>query len=1132
MKNVFYQNSWNFRKINKFAATVTQLLSVVDMKNLTWFVLFLLSGTLVMAQPDIRKKGTKKEETTTTTEEKTVQMDLIKGKVVDDKNEPIAGATVAVVDKMSGTVITGAYTDDKGEFSVVVDLSKGNYSLKVTYVGYRTALLNIEGAGKSYDFVLVPDVVGIEEVVITALNMQEKKASLGFSVQEVKGKELVQSGEQNVVQGLSVKAAGIQITQSTGVPGASSKILIRGNASITGENQPLFIIDGVPMDNSTNTSGNPHDGSNNLLKSTPQSNRAIDLNPDDIESITILKGPAASALYGTRAGYGAIVITTKKGSKSDGLNIEVGNTVEFSTPNRLDPIQKKYSQGVNGQFIPSSTIDGDPNMRFSYGASFDTLEGRRLVPVFDSFGNIVDSTTVKVVDNQKNFFETGISNNTTFSLSGGNDLSSYRISASHLNQNGIVPNSKFNRTTLRLTGQTKLLNKITAFSTINYTNSGGRRVQHGSNLSGIMLGLLRTPANFDNSEGYEVNGIPRRFAVSYDNPLWSVYKNPFTDNVNRVIGSTSLSYDILNWLNLTYRIGTDFYTDRRKQIYHPLSREYYGAGGMIYEEIINSQEIYSDFLVSAKRQFNEKLFGSILIGQNLNSRFGQKLYAQGTGLGIKEFYNISNASTFFTSEITSKIRTMAIFTDVKLEYNNMVYLNLTGRTEKASSFGLSKNMFFFPSASLGFVFTELAPLKDNKILPFGKIRVAYSSVGHEPFPYATQTLYTSAFVADGWINGLTFPYLGNNGFLLADVAGNPNLKPERLTGQEVGLDLRFWENRFGLDFTWYNQITKDAIFSVPIARSSGFYAMVSNAGEVQNKGFEIVLNAKPVRTEKLVYSIDLNFTRNRNTVKTLAPGVESVFLGGFEGSDARAVAGQPYSAIYGNSWLMHDGKIVVDEYGYPIMDPVYKPIGDPNPDFIAGLRNSLTFNNNINFSFLFDFRKGGDIWNGTLGALNYFGTSLTSATREVKDGKIGQIPLVNAPSTINRGDSILVDGVVLNPVTGQYEPNKVKVAADQDWYRYYESGFFGPASQFVQDGSWIRLREIYLSYSLNKLNIKHISKIDFSFTARNLWLYAPNFDGIDPETSLTGAGNNANGLAYFNLPNTRSFIFGVKLFLN
>lgn len=1102
------------------------------MKNLTCLVLFLLSGTLVMAQPDIRKKGTKETKgESTTTSEKNVQMDLIKGKVVDDKSEPVAGATVAVVDKTSGTVITGAYTDDKGEFNIVVDLSKGKYSLKVSYVGYRSAILDIEDPSKSYDFVLVPDVVGIEEVIITALNMQEKKANLGFSVQEVKGKELIQSGENNVVQGLAVKAAGVQIIQSTGVPGASSKILIRGNASITGNNQPLFIIDGVPMDNSTNTSGNPLDGSNNLLKSTPQSNRAIDLNPDDIESITVLKGPAASALYGTRAGYGAIVITTKKGAKSNGLNIEVGNTLEFSTPNRLDPIQKKYSQGVNGQFIPPTSITGAPNMRFSYGAAFDTLEGRRLVPVFDEFGNIVDSTNVKVVDNQKKFFQTGVSSNTTFALSGGNDISSYRISSSHLEQNGIVPNSKFTRTTLRLTSQTKLLNKIHAFTTVNYTNSGGRRVQHGSNLSGVMLALLRTPANFDNSEGYEVNGLPRKYAVSYDNPFWSVYKNPFTDNVNRVIASNTFSVDVLNWLNVTYRTGTDFYTDRRKQVYHPYSREYFGAGGMIYEEMINYQEFYSDFLITAKRNFSEKLLGSILLGNNLNSRFDQKLYSQGTGLGVKEFYNISNASSFFTSEITSRIRTIAFFTDAKLEYNNMLFLNLTGRAEKASSFGMSNNVFFFPSASVGFVFTELGALKDNKILPFGKIRAAVSSVGHEPPPYATQTLFTSATVADGWTSGLTFPYLGNNGFLLADVAGNPKLKPERLVGQEIGLDLRFWENRFGLDFTWYNQVTKDAIFSVPVARSSGYYALISNAGQVQNKGFEIIFNAKPVRNENFTYSIDINFTRNRNTVKTLAPGVESVFLGGFEGSDARAVAGQPYSAIYGNSWLMHDGKIVVDEYGYPIMDPVYKPIGDPNPKFIAGLRNTLTYKK-LNFSFLFDFRKGGDIWNGTLGALNYFGTSLISATREVKDGKIGQIPLVNAPSTINRGDSILVDGVVFNPSTGQYEPNKVKVAADQDWYRYIESGFFGPASQFVQDGSWIRLREVYLSYPLNNLNIKHVNNIEFSFTARNVFVYAPNFTGIDPETSLTGAGNNANGLAYFNLPNTRSFIFGVKMSFN
>lgn len=1051
------------------------------------FLLFVLVGFyfVVNAQPDIRNKGnkgnketTKPEKENTTTPKAEKALTLVSGKVTQEgTNEALIGASVSLVDKGSGGVVGGAYTNASGEFNLMADLSK-SLQLKISYVGMKSVLLELtSGNTKDLAITMTEDVLGLEEVVITSFGQAEKKAKLGYSVQDISGDAVVKSGEVNLVNGLSAKVAGVQTISSAGVPGASSKILLRGASSINGDNQPLFVIDGVPMDNSTMDGGDADDPYNSLLSNTTYSNRAIDINPDDIESITVLKGPAAAALYGTRAGYGAIVITTKKGAHGK-MKVEVGTTWGFDHYNRLIETQNIFSQGSGNRYNPRAST--------SYGARIDTLK--------------INGQPAKSYDNIKNFFRTGTTMTNNISLSGGNDNSGFRVSFGQTEQTGIVPNTDFHRYTVRVTGESKLSDKLSINGTANYINSGGLSAQNGSNLSGVMLGLMRSPASFDLSGGYEnTDGSQRTYYAVYDNPYWTVHKNTYRSNVNRMLGNVSAKYMFAPWIDLTYRVGTDFYSDNRKGIKAIGSNDF--EQGKITQDVLNHREIYSDVLLSLRKSFTEKIFGSVTFANNINQRSTNRTYARGEGLTIPDFNNISNGSTFYASNSETMIRTAAFWMDANVEYNNMVFFNVKGRNEYSSTFGQNKG-YFFPSVNLAFAFTELAPLKDNKILSYGKVRVAYSQAGHEPFPYATRSYYTTKTYGDGFVSGISSPFLGNNAFTNSDLLGNPNLKPERISSVEFGGEFKLLKNRISLDVTYYSQITTDMLVYVQLAPSSGYREQLQNAGKMQNKGWEIMLGARPVQLKNFIWDADINFTRNKNEVKELIKGVDKMEVEtGFGDPGAFAAVGQPYGMLYGTAYRRDaSGNIVVDADGLPIKDEQLKAIANPYPKFLLGFRNTFTIFKDFTVSALLDYRKGGSVWNGTLGRLIFQGT---------------------AKVTEDRADSFIFNGV-----TETGEPNNVKVSR-MDYYRYSYNTVGGPSEAFIQDATWVRLRELSFAYNL-KLDTKWIRGVEFSLTGRNLLLYTPNYKGNDPETSLTGAGSNIVGFEYFNMPNSRSFLVGAK----
>lgn len=1069
------------------------------------------------------------------------QTRIVSGNVRDAKGDAVNGASISV----KGTT-TGTLSDDKGNFSLA--LPTNATSITISYLGMKTQEV-ILGASNVVNVNMEDDVLGLDAVVVTAIGMSAQKKSLGYSVQDLDGDALTKAGQSNSLTALSGKIAGLQVIQSSGSPGSSVSLKLRGATSVYGDNSPLIVVDGVPIDNSENYSGNPDNQSNNnLIQSVGNSNRGVDINPDDIESVTVLKGPAATALYGLKASNGAIVITTKKGGQvaGGGVNVSYSANLTFDKVNKTPDLQDMFVKGSGGKI--RSYESGSSG---SWGPMYDTLFWDPSTPSdYNKNGALITKTAAASIpgaipftrfNNVDQFFRTGKTWEHSLALSGGNNNSSYRFSFSALNQNGIVPLSDFSRYTAKMSGKTNLSSKWYTAGSVSYTKSGGARVQQGSNLSGLMLDLLRTPISFDNSNGSDDPTDPSAYILDdgtqrnyrggggYDNPYWTINQNPFHDDVNRMFGYAEVGFKACSWLNLTYRIGSDFYSDRRNQFFAINSRAY--TAGQIFEQDNFYRHVNSDLFASANKTFSKNLTGSLTIGQNMYSRYNQSIYVQGDGLNFTDFRNFSVASNILTRESHSRYRTAAMYAAGSLGYKNMLYLNLTGRNEMSSTLPADNNSFFYPSVSVSYVFTEQFKMSTNKWFPYGKIRISTAKVGKDADPYSLANYFSQSAFADGWTPGIAFPIptiIGTNiynvvGFTNGITLGNPTLRPEKTTSTEIGADLRFINNRIGLDITYYTSKSTDQILPSPVAGSTGYQYSIQNTGSISNKGWELELNITPIKTKSLEWSIGVNWSTNKSLVNSLGDtSIKALFLGGFEGSAVYAVQGQPYGSIYGSRWLRDaNGAIIIDDdpnsggYGYAIMDNQVGVIGDINPDWIMGINNTLTFKERISFGFVIDVRKGGDIWNGTKGALTFFGRS---------------------ELTENRGDSVIMAGVgghydVDGNVITAGTTNDVKVVLDQAWYQGLGGGFGGPAEQFVEDGSYVKLRELSLSYSFNKNCFKNtpIGGIDISFIGRNLWLKT-KYTGVDPETSLTGSGNS-QGMDYFNMPNTKSWGFSLHVTL-
>jgi len=999
---------------------------------------------------------------------------VITGTVKDSKtNETLPGVTIVVEGTTTATV-----TNEKGNFTINVE--GDDKKLIFSSVGYITKVVpaNQDVIDVSFD----PNTTLLKETVVTALGVSKETKSLGYSVSSVSGDEVRRSGEANVIEGLAAKAPGVNVTGSGGTPGASSKVTLRGNSHFSGDNQPLIVVDGVPIDNSTN-SVTPGDAPFNVnLQGVNESNRAIDINPEDIESVTILKGPSAAALYGSRAGNGAIIYTTKRGKAGKGIGATYSTSLEIAKVSRLPELQMTYAQGSGGNYSQATP---------------------------SSWGPTVSSLGLEARNPYDDFFKTGYTYNNDVAIYGGNETTSLRLGVGNTNQTGVVPNTGLKRTSVRLTTDSKLAPRITAGGTIDYTNTQVKRAQNGSNLAGVMLALTRTPVSFDMRDYINGDGTQNQYYAAYDNPLFSAYKNPYTDQTNRVQGNVYLDYKPLDFLTFTWKVGTDVYNTNTKQIYaiNSLGNDNADGSGQINMSSTSVRNLYTDVIAKVTKEINKDFGFDALLGYNFVYDESEFLFARGRQLQVPDYYNLNNASELYSSNSAYYQKNSSVFADVTLSFRRMLYLTLTGRNEWNTAFGKNGKSFFYPKADISWVFTEAFKAPDW--FSFGKARVAYSNVGIAPALYSDRTYYSVPFYTDGFTNGNSLPYLGQSGLAISNTLGNGDLKPERVVGIEGGLDLRFFTGRLTLDLTVYNQTSKDLLITQPVAASSGYMYRSVNAGEMVNKGVEIAVGADVVKKENFNWNITVGWSKNVSKVTKLTNGVEQFNLEtGFSDIGSYAIVGEPFGVFYGTVWKRNgNGDLLLDADGLPQIETIAQKIGNPNPDWLMNINNAFTYKA-WSFTFLWDVRKGGDIWNGTRSSLNYRGKTEESEDRE---------------------GTFTIEGVYDEGTPNAGQASTASIDAFT-YYAYYK-GQLGAAENSIEDGSWIRLRSVGLSYrfDLTKKEKKNTFKyVELGVSARNLLLFT-KYHGVDPETSLTGAGSNIIGYDYFNNPGTKSFFFNLRV---
>lgn len=1030
------------------------------------------------------------------------QQRTITGTVVDaETSEALPGVNVIVQGTTSGTS-----TEEDGTFELTV--SEDAEVLTFSFVGYQQLNEPINDR-TTIDVELQPEVQAFEEMVVTAFGVEQEEKALGYSVQEVDDEQLTVGNQPNLVNALSGKISGVNITNTGGAPGRSSRIVIRGINSLDpgANNQPLFVVDGVPIDNSTiESTGTPRG----------MSNRAADINPNDIASLNVLKGSAATALYGVRAANGAVIISTKGGQAGD-TQINFSSTVGFDRITKFPEFQEVYGQGFNFNRIDQGGEGLDsfwPNWGAPIEEVADTVEGWRYHDIWR------DAT------------QTGFQLDNSVSVSGGSELVTYYGSVSNLQQEGVIPYGDWDRTSVRLAGNINPRENLQVRTSVNYVNSGGNRVLADRFMESMMYWApTRDVTNFEINEG-PLQGTMRGYyggGSSGNNPLYQAKYMPYEDDVNRVIGNMTFDYSPTEWFNILYTLGADYYSDQRTEI-TPGPRGIEGENvisttGFIEETRINSRDLNSTLNLTFDRNINEKFSTRIRIGNDIFERSFNNVVTRGNDFVTPDFFHLSNVRDISLQQNIEKRRLIGLYGDLLLDYDDYIYLNLTGRNDWSSTLPVDNRSFFYPSVNVGFVFSDVATLPDY--LTFGKLRASYSMVGKDAPIYATNdTYYTPS----------QYPVDGRVGFSRSDEHGSDDLKPEQTTTVELGTDLRFLDNRLNFDFTWYKSNSRDQIFDVPISNATGFSRTITNAGEIENKGIEIQVEARPVEMQDFAWDVSVNYSRNRGKVVEVAEGIEQILIGdsfGYVGGGAsiRLIEGEPFGNIYGQSYqryyeegppegqvyLDEDRPIVIGDDGFPVINTNQLVVGNSQPDWIGSIRNSFSYKN-INFSFLIDTKWGQDVYSQYDNFFTAFGIT---------------------KNTLDREDYRVFEGV-----TADGQPNTQEVwlgqgLADPDDPdgRDYGAGYHrnvkrSSTEEFVKDASYVKLRNVRLAYSLpletvNKWGFRNIT---LSATATNIILYTP-FEGFDPESRAGGASSNADGFTALDYPGVSGLSFSVNLTL-
>ncbi len=1027
--------------------------------------------------------------------------------------------------KVDGTGLPGVNVLLKGTTIGVVTNVDGKYKINVpekggmlvfSSIGMVTQELEI-GNQSVINITMVDDIKQLSEVVVTALGVEREKKALGYAVQEVEGKTITQSKETNIVNGLAGRVAGLTVNSSSGAPGASSRIVIRGNSSLLGNNQPLFVVDGIPIDNtqfSSSPRNNTNEPSNGTRKGDEEQgaadygNAAQDIDPNSIESISVLKGPTAVALYGSRAQNGAIIITTKSGKGQKGIGVSFNTAYSVQTPLRLPDFQNQYGQGGYGETDYPTYLDVDE----SWGDRLD--QGTTKRNIFNE-----DVPWVSRPDNVRDFFETGHTFTNSISLQGSNDLANFRFSASNVDQSGILPNTGFEKTNFSLNSGLNLSERLRADVSINYSiiegknrpntgydgqnalqslfNWSGRQIDYNlyknyKDEEGNLILNLSDPNN-SQSFGKPIAPIP----AWNDNPYAIYNENVNNDRRDRIIGNFKIGYDITDWLNASIRAGTDFYEDSRAQKYKAGLQATPALidGGFIFDNYtVSTYNV--DFILTATKEFSENFSGNLILGANRYNTSVSNEFTRVQGLLVPDIYNLSNAQgTPEVSNYKTEKRINGLYFAGQLAYKNMLFIDITGRNDWSSTLPSDNNSYFYPSVSTSLVLTDAFNIP---FISFAKIRAGIAQVGNDTDPYNTQSFFVAKRITNNQAD-ITFPFNGAPSFALGDQLANADLKPEKTTSWEVGADLRFFEGRLNLDMTYYSGVTRNQLLPLTLPSSSGFSSQFVNAGEVQNQGFELMLTGTPIKTSS-GFAVDMmmNFSKNNNEVVELHPNVESLIIEQHR-AQTEARVGRPYGEIYGTAWARNDaGQRLIGADGLPFRAAGGNQVlGNVNPDFTMGFSTNVSYKG-LSISALIDWKKGGDVF-----ALTEFFGGYSGVLKKTLEGRDGTYV---AEGVIDNGD-------------GTFSENTIQITAEDYWHNT-----FSAQEEGVFDASYVKLREVRIAYSFPRSLVDKtpFTAIDFSLIGRNLAILHSNVDSIDPESSAYGA-SNGQGFEVNGIPSVRSY---------
>lgn len=1030
---------------------------------------------------------------------------------------------------MKGTSL-GTVTDVNGRF----ELSGFPPSATRLLISYISLMAKEVAIAPQVSVTLKSDTHLLDEVVVTALGISREKKALGYTAQEVKQNALVQGKDNNLLNSLSGKIAGVRITNTQGDVG-SSRIVIRGETSIAGENQPLFIVDGIPVDNSQlNARSSGRDFKNAIA----------DLNPEDIKTLTVLKGPNAAALYGARAAHGAIVITTKGGDKRQkGIGITLHSSTQVSFVATLPEFQNLFGQGAGGRF---SYVDGkgagvNDGVDESWGPRLDI---GLLIPQFDSpldaDGNRVATPWVSHPNNVRDYFRMGISTNNGISVARGDDKYQFRVGYNYEKQVSIVPDAGTNKTNISLNTDYHLAKWIVVGATANYIvytapSLPGSATPSGSNVrsNSPMLQFLWFGRQVD-TNSLKADYTRNWNSSYYDNPFWSTSYNTQSQERHRLIGDLHAEFRLTDGLNVRFRTSTDWYNDRRKSKVKWGSA---GAGspyGSYAEDAYTVKENNTEVLATYIKQLNKNWGIDALLGFNVRNKQYENNYQAAPRLAVADLYTLTNSRDPLTSSNDFyRLRQYGLYGSIQLDYRRWAFLNITGRNDWSSTLPVDNNSYFYPSVTASVLLSEAFGWR-SKAVNYLKIRGGWSQVGADANPYQLATVFTSETAFNG--NPLQSS---------STIGMNPNLKPEKTSSIEAGFEAAFWDNRLYLDFTYYKTDSRNQILKLATTAASGYTSQVRNAGHIRNRGYEIQLGAVPIQTSKgFRWNLDLNYGANSSKVVKLDDeGLITSYQLYSSGIQILASVGEAYGTLFGTSYVRDaNGNVVVDANGLPKISTTNKTLGKFTPDWTGGISNTFSYRS-LSLSFLIDASVGGSIFSNTNKTGKYTGVlANTLSGRDAEHGGLwyytdamgNNVRLSESPSYSVSSDGLYYaqvngqstrvyqDGIMVEGVTESGSKNEEVVSAEKYYHRIYSI-----AEANVYDASYVKLREVALSYRLPRLWTQklHLQEASVTLTGRNLWTIYKSVPNIDPESALTTG--NAQGVEAYSLPTTRSF--GVNL---